>query len=120
MKFKADEKLPIEVADLFRAAGHDAQTVPEENITGADDDVVYAVAQLEQRVVLTLDLDFADIREYPPETGAGIIVLRLASDEKEYVLNFMPRVLRLLETEPISGCLCVMDETRTRIRRNRR
>ena len=96
MKFKVDENLPAEVADLLRAAGHDAQTVPEENLTGVDDDVVCAVAQTEQRIVLTLDLDFADIREYPPEAGAGIIVLRLGNDEKDYVRNFMPRVLRLL------------------------
>ena len=30
MKFKADENLPIELLADLRAAGHEAQTVPEE------------------------------------------------------------------------------------------
>ena len=34
MKFKLDENLSRSVADLFRAAGHDAMTVREESAVG--------------------------------------------------------------------------------------
>jgi Domain of unknown function (DUF5615) len=32
MRFKIDENLPIEVAELLRAAGHDALTVLDQNL----------------------------------------------------------------------------------------
>ncbi len=37
MRFKVDENLPIAVAGLLQAAGHDAATVNEEGIGGALD-----------------------------------------------------------------------------------
>ena len=35
MKFKIDENLPTEAADLLRSAGHDAVTVGEQRLGGA-------------------------------------------------------------------------------------
>jgi predicted nuclease of predicted toxin-antitoxin system len=44
VKFKIDENLPVElVADLNRA-GHDADTVVDENLAGAADPIVVAAA----------------------------------------------------------------------------
>jgi predicted nuclease of predicted toxin-antitoxin system len=37
MRLKVDENLPVEVADLLRAAGHDAATVNDEGVGGATD-----------------------------------------------------------------------------------
>ena len=37
MKFKIDENLPGELADEFRAAGHVADTVYDEGLSGASD-----------------------------------------------------------------------------------
>ena len=36
MKFKIDENLPAEAADILKSAGFDAQTVGDENLSGAD------------------------------------------------------------------------------------
>lgn len=35
------------------------------------------VCKAEERAIVTLDLDFADIRAYPPDSYSGLIVLRL-------------------------------------------
>ena len=82
MRFKVDENLPLEVADLLRAAGHDAEGVHEEGLSGAPDQQVLAAAVSERRTLVTLDLGFADIRSYPPGQSLGIIVLRPASQDK--------------------------------------
>ncbi len=119
MRFKIDENLPVEVAELLCARGHEADTVGQENLAGTADTEIYAVCLREGRIIITLDLDFADIRHYPPAQGAGIIVLRLERQRKEHVLRFLPRLLRLLESETLTGCLCIMDEIRTRIRREK-
>jgi len=38
MKFKIDQNLPIESADLLIAAGHDAITVYQQSLGGAPDE----------------------------------------------------------------------------------
>jgi predicted nuclease of predicted toxin-antitoxin system len=67
MRFKVDENLPIEVAALLRDAGHEADTVMDEGLGGAIDDSIANRCREEDRVVVTLDVDFANIRAYPPE-----------------------------------------------------
>ena len=84
MRFKVDENLPVELADLLREASHDAATVLEQQLAGAMDADVASVCQHEARALITLDTDFADIRAYPPEKYAGLIVLRLRRQDKPY------------------------------------
>ncbi len=77
MRFKTDENLPIEVAQLLVNSGYDVKTVNEQQLQGAKDSVIFDVCNNEQRILVTLDLDFADINIYPPEKSPGIIVLRV-------------------------------------------
>ena len=44
MKFKVDEDLPVDVAALLRAAGHDASTVREEALTRTPDELLWVRA----------------------------------------------------------------------------
>ena len=61
MKFKIDENLPIDLAVLFKEAGHDALTIHDENLGGCNDPDISGICQKEERVLITLDLDFSDI-----------------------------------------------------------
>ena len=61
LKFKVDENLPTEVAGLLAGVGHDAVTVGDQRMVGQPDANVAAVCQHEGRVLVSLDLDFADI-----------------------------------------------------------
>lgn len=40
MKFKIDENLPVEVAELLQKAGHDAMTVYDQNLAGAAEQLI--------------------------------------------------------------------------------
>jgi predicted nuclease of predicted toxin-antitoxin system len=62
MKFKVDENLPIELADLSDQAGHDAVTVNDEGLGGVDDDVLLPICKREERAFLTFDLGLSDMR----------------------------------------------------------
>jgi predicted nuclease of predicted toxin-antitoxin system len=116
VKFKFDENLPSDLGALLRADGHDAHSVLDEDLRGAADPSIAKVCQAEQRILITLDLDFADITTYPPQDYHGIIVLRLVRQDRDTVLAIIPRILALLQTEPIAQRLWIVDETRTRIR----
>ena len=66
MQFKIDENLHSDAADLLRQHGHDALTVHEQGLRGHTDMDIANVCQQEARAIVTLDLDFADIRVYSP------------------------------------------------------
>lgn len=116
MKFKFDENLPTDLGEILRKDGHDAHSVHDESLSGATDLTISKVCQDEQRILITLDLDFAQIQHFPPEEHHGIIVLRLARQDRDRILALIPRLLALLKTEPIERRLWIVDEHRTRIR----
>ena len=71
MRFKLDENLPYRAARTSAEAGHDAETVYDEDLAGQPDEVVLAATISENRVFVTLDLDFYDLRAYPIGTHSG-------------------------------------------------
>ena len=116
MRFKIDENLPVEARDIFLRSGFEATTLGDENLSGTTDFNIAAICQEEQRAIITLDLDFADIRNYPPSNHPGIIVLRLQGQDKHTVLNIIERLILPLQTEPLDNRLWIVDERRIRIR----
>ena len=116
MRFKIDENLHDDVAKLLAGKGHDAQTVHDEGLRGADDQTIAAHALADGRAILTLDLDFADIRAFPPSNTAGILVLRVHDQSRRHMLNVVRSVLALLDTEPVAGRLWIISESGVRIR----
>ena len=105
MRRKLDENVPIDAADLLRQAGHECETVHTESLSGASDERLITVCRGEQRVLITLDLDFSDLRRYPPAESPGIIVLRPAEPDAERVLRLLARTLPPhLHDRPYVGC----------------
>lgn len=116
MRFKIDEHLPLEIKDLFTQHRHDPATVEEEGLAGSIDPDVAQICQNERRALLTLDLDFSDIRTYPPEDYHGIVVFRPAIQSITTLVRLTNRLLTLLEREPLEGHLWIVEDHRVRIR----
>ena len=116
MWFKIDENLPAEFVEMLRAATHDAQSVLNEGLGGVADDRVAQVCRDEHRAIVTLDLDFADIRAYPPHEQAGLIVLRVEDQRKRHLLVVFGQVVEMLDAEVLTGRRWVVDECGVRIR----
>lgn len=116
MKFKVDENLPLIVADRLQQAGYDASTVVDQQMEGAADAELARVCREEQRVLVSLDLDFADIRTYPPHEMPGLLVFRLTLQDKLHVMEVLERLLLALDEEPIEQALWIVEDRRIRIR----
>ena len=116
MKFKVDENLPIEASTTLRDAGFDSDTIQDEFLSGAEDEIVAARVQSEGRVLVTLDLDFSNIQAYPPNQFAGIIVLRLKAQDKNTVLAYLRRAVTLLRERSPVGQLWIIQHDRVRFR----
>jgi predicted nuclease of predicted toxin-antitoxin system len=116
VRFKVDENLPQEVVDLLSKAGHDALSVVDEGLGGEKDPRIFSVCRHEALVLVTLDLDFSNIHEYPPADSAGLLILRLPKQDKPTVLAVMDRLLAVLNSSSLEKALWIVEEERIRIR----
>ena len=116
MRFKIDEHLPFEITELLDQHQHDVVTVADESMSGAVDPDVAQVCQREARALITLHLDFSDIRAYPPEDYQGIIVFRPALQSTTTLVTLAARIIPLLDQEPLSGYLWIVEDHQVRIR----
>jgi predicted nuclease of predicted toxin-antitoxin system len=116
MKFKTDENLPIEVAEMLEEAGYDALSIWDQEMVGSDDPAVAKVCQDEGRCLITLDKDFADIRTYPPEDFAGLMILRVKTQDKPTILALVKKIITLLPHTPVDKHLWIVEERRVRVR----
>jgi len=117
MKVKLDENMPAGLVDILSRYGHDAVTVPQQELAGQSDAVIWEAAQREGRFLITMDLDFADIRHFPPGTHEGILVLRLSRQGREAIRNLFQAILAQHPLESFKGCIVIADERRIRVRR---
>ncbi len=67
-------------------------------------------------MLVTLDLDFANIQAYPPGHDAGIIVLRLNRQDKVAIVSLLRRVLSVLQERNPLGELWIVQQNRIRFR----
>ncbi|MBM4167189.1 MAG: hypothetical protein FJ218_09780 [Ignavibacteria bacterium] len=116
MKFKTDENLPEEIAYLLREASYDAMSVREQQFGGEDDSIIAKVCLSENRILVTLDDDFSDIRTYPPKNYPGFIVLRVHKQDKFTIINAFKKILPLIQKEFVEHLLWIVEPHRIRVR----
>lgn len=73
------------------------------------------ICRKETRALLTLDLDFSDIRTYPPEDYHGIVV-RPSIQSITTLVRLTARLLTLFEGEPLESHLWIVEDHQVRIR----
>ncbi len=71
VRIKLDENLGHTAETRLRAAGHDVDTVHDEDLAGAGDDRVFNAARAEGRILVTLDVDFANPNQTVNPSGSG-------------------------------------------------
>ncbi len=115
-RFKVDENCPREFAEILSAAGHDAEYALDESLGGKPDSKLAEAALSESHAIVTLDLDFADVRRFPPSEYPGVIVLRPASQSRSRLIQILSGVLEVLATEQLANRLWIVDESGVRVR----
>jgi len=67
----------------------------DEGLAGADDSTILERVQSDGRTLLTMDKGIADIRVYPPDQYAGIILFRPRSTGRSAMLALCGGISRL-------------------------
>ncbi len=87
LRFLTDEDVPRSTARVLRDAGFDAVDVRDVGLRGKSDADVFAYAQKEARILITCDMGFSNILNYPPSQVHGMMVVRVPDSEPIDIFN---------------------------------
>lgn len=115
MRFKLDENADPRWREPLLAAGHHADSVADEQLGGADDPIVAAACQADGRCLITADVGFGQILEYPPGKFAGIVVLRHPRPTISGMLALIRALVSAVQRESPVGRLWIVEPGRIRV-----
>ncbi|HEY0793624.1 MAG TPA: DUF5615 family PIN-like protein [Chthoniobacterales bacterium] len=117
MRIKLDENIPVSLVGLLAWHGHDVETVRAEGLVGRKDQEIWRDCQREDRLLITQDLDFSDLRTFQPGTHAGIVLVRLQHPGRVGLIRVLSWVFQTHDVESWKSCFVVVSDTKVRIRR---
>ncbi len=71
----------------------------------------------ENRCLITLDMGFANIKNYPPSEISACVVLKLKSQSKDMITGIIEKIIPHFKKENLKNCLWIVDENKIRIRK---
>jgi predicted nuclease of predicted toxin-antitoxin system len=117
VSIKLDENLSRHLKVELSRLGHDVTTAADEGLLGHADADVAGAAAAEHRVLFSLDLDFADVRAFPPGAHPGIVVFRPAAFGLLAINSLVTSFASVADFASLGGCLAVVEPNRIRVRR---
>ncbi|MBL8826196.1 MAG: DUF5615 family PIN-like protein [Planctomycetaceae bacterium] len=114
MRLFADENVSRGIVNWLRQSGHDV-TYGSETSPGATDSTWLALAEAQQRLVITSDKDFGELVFRNRLTTYGIILLRLDELPLRERLARIQNAWAVVESNP-AGKFIVITESRVRVR----
>jgi predicted nuclease of predicted toxin-antitoxin system len=116
MKLKLVENLSLHLKPVLIELGHDVLTAADENLLSHPDTEIAQAAKEEQRMLMTLDIEFADLRKYPPGSHPGVILFRPLSLSPLSVNAFITDFVRRTDLDKLAACVAVVDPVHVRVR----
>ena len=116
--FLVDEDMPRSTAVELTQAGFSTVDVRDVGLQGQPDTAVFAYAQTAESVIITGDLGFASVVNFPLVSHNGIVVVRVPNSySSESTNSEILRALRELGGEDLRATVVVVEPGRTRLHR---
>lgn len=112
-----DNCVPRRYLRLLKEWGYDAILMTDQIAANSTDPAVIELAVKLDAILLTVDLDFSNILNYPPQDYQGIIVLRYHIRDEQDIDNTLKIALEDLFRDDLRGCLLVVTAERYRLRK---
>jgi hypothetical protein len=112
LKLLCDENLPYSLSHALTMRGFDVVRVSG----GISDSDIAKRAQVEQRIIITLDSDFANILQYPPGDYDGIVRIKVEPPVADSVLVALDVLfVRFKKKKDFIGKLFILEKEKIRI-----
>ena len=93
----------------------EASTVLDEQLCASSDETIFKVCKNNGYCLATLDKDFSNILNFPPESGAGIVVFRLPNKPGIRDITILVHsFLHAVKGHSLAGKLWIVEKSRIR------
>lgn len=116
MKFLADMGISPRTVNWLKVKGYDAIHLAEEGLERLADDEILVKAREEDRIVLTVDLDFGYLLAVGGETLPSVILFRLGNESYEIINDRLAEVLNRFEKDLNLGAIISVSDQAVRVR----
>lgn len=116
MRFLADICVDIRVVGWLREQGHDAIHLRDEELYRMPNGEIFKKGMKEDRIVITFDLDFAEIAALTGGEKPSVILFRLKNTRTPNVINRLSRVIQDSSDDLEKDAVIVVEEFRHRVR----
>jgi len=113
-KFLIDENISPKTQQFLTELGFDVALL---RLRGITDEEVVTQAIEQERIIITLDLDFGEIFHFHKRGEVGIIVLRMVPPTVENVNTALKRFLSSVNMETHERSLIILNKRKYRIRK---
>jgi predicted nuclease of predicted toxin-antitoxin system len=116
MKLLADIGISPRCVDYLRQLGYDAIHLIEQGLQQLPDPDILTKARSEERILLTHDLDFADLLAASRAALPSVVIFRLRNMRPGNVNHYLDHILQRYEAELRQGVIISVTETQVRLR----
>ena len=116
MRFLADMGISLRVAKWLREQGHDVLHLCDERLQRLADSDIFAKAERENRLILTFDLDFAEILALSGNQTVSTIIFRLKNTRTSFVIERLAQVLHTSSKALQQGAIIIVQDSHHRVR----
>ena len=116
MRFLLDMGVDVRVATWLREHGHEPVHLRDQGLHRPPNGEIFTKAIMENRVILTFDLDFGEIAALARGRKASVVVFRLHNTRTAHVLERLASVLPDCSSILEKGAIVVVEEDRHRVR----
>ncbi|MEM8504862.1 MAG: DUF5615 family PIN-like protein [Cyanobacteria bacterium P01_D01_bin.1] len=116
MKFLADMGVAPKTVKSLQEAGHNAVHLSEQGLFRMRDSEILQKALKEERIILTFDLDFADLPAAASTVLPSTIILRLRNTKPSFVTSRVTVVVAECAQALETGALVTIEDSRYRLR----
>ena len=117
MRFLLDVGISPRVRDDLISLGYDAVRCSDIGFAKSSDNSILEHAQAHGLILVSIDLDFADLAISCPTPCPGVILLRLNNPTAEMMCSRLRIALTGLEEDDIVGSIVVIQQDRVRTRK---
>lgn len=116
MRFLVDACVDVSVSRWLQNQGHDSTHLRDQGLQRLPNGEIFNKASAEQRVIVTIDLDFSEILSFSHGMLVSTITFRVRNTRGEFLIRRLEAVLADILGFLERGAIVIIEESRYRVR----
>jgi predicted nuclease of predicted toxin-antitoxin system len=116
MRFLVDACVDVAVNRWLRERGDDSIHLRDEGLQRMPDEEIFDKAYAEERVIVTIDLDFGEILSFSGDKIVSTITFRVRDTRGDFLIRRLDSVLPKVMPHLKRGAIVIIEDARYRVR----